>query len=109
MDFNLSEKHKHIQSIARKFSYEEIAPVALERDKISDWEKRMPWDLTEKASKLGLRQLPYPEQYGGLNGDVVFDEDTYHFIKDDYSTQDIGEHSLKGFEKPVKVFKLKSE
>ena len=71
MDFNLSEKHKHIQSIARKFSYEEIAPVALERDKISDWEKRMPWDLTEKASKLGLRQLPYPEQYGGLNGDVV--------------------------------------
>lgn len=45
----------------------------------------------------------------GENGDVVFDEDTYHFIKDDYSTQSIGEHPLKGFEKPVKVFKLSSD
>ena len=32
-----------------------------------------------------------------------------NFIKDDYKTQDIGEHSLKGFEKPVKVYKLDLE
>ena len=44
----------------------------------------------------------------GERGDIVLDKETYSFIKDDYPTQDLGEHSLKGFEKPVQVYKLKS-
>jgi len=35
------------------------------------------------------------------------DKDTYLFIKDDYNIEDFGEHSLKGFEKPIQVYKLK--
>ena len=71
MEFTLSEEQTRIRQIARKFSYEELAPVAPERDRIQDWEERMPWDLTEKASALGLRQLPYPKEYGGMGADVL--------------------------------------
>ncbi len=71
MEFTLNEEQLRIQQIARKFSYEELAPVAPARDRIPDWEERMPWDLTEKASALGLRQLPYPREYGGMDADVL--------------------------------------
>jgi len=71
MDFTLTEEQKSIRGIARKFSYEELAPVAAERDRIREWEKRMPWDLTERASALGLRQLPYPKEFGGGGADVL--------------------------------------
>ncbi len=71
MEFTLNEEQLRIQAIARKFAYEELAPVAPERDRIQDWEERMPWDLTEKASALGLRQLPYPKEYGGMDADVL--------------------------------------
>ena len=71
MEFTLNEEQIRIQQIARKFSDEELAPVAPERDRIQNWEERMPWDLTEKASALGLRQLPYPKEYGGMGADVL--------------------------------------
>ena len=71
MEFTLNEEQIRIQEIARQFSYEELAPVATERDRIQNWEERMPWDLTEKASALGLRQLPYPKEYGGMGADVL--------------------------------------
>ena len=43
----------------------------------------------------------------GKPGDIVMDKDTYVFIKDDYDIEDFGEHPLKGFEKPIQVYKLK--
>ena len=71
MEFTLNDEQLRIQGIARKFSYKELAPVAPDRDRIQNWEERMPWDLTEKASALGLRQLPYPKEYGGMGADVL--------------------------------------
>ena len=44
----------------------------------------------------------------GTSGDILIDEDTYFFVKDDFEIEDFGEHSLKGFEKPVKIYRLKS-
>ena len=43
----------------------------------------------------------------GEPGDILMDEDTYFFVKDDYDIEDFGSHELKGFEKPVQIFKLK--
>jgi adenylate cyclase len=43
----------------------------------------------------------------GTAGDILMDEDTYFFVKDDYEIEDFGSHELKGFEKPVQIFKLK--
>jgi class 3 adenylate cyclase len=34
------------------------------------------------------------------------DEDTYFFVKSDYDIEDFGTHPLKGFEKPVQVYRL---
>ena len=43
----------------------------------------------------------------GDPGDILMDEDTYFFVKDDYNIDNYGSHSLKGFEKPVEVYRLK--
>ncbi len=71
MDFTLTEEQKAIRKLARDFAREEVEPAAAELDRIVDWEKRMPWDLVERASALGLRQLPYPEEFGGADADVL--------------------------------------
>ena len=34
----------------------------------------------------------------GDPGDILMDEDTYFFVKDDYENEDFGSHELKGFE-----------
>ena len=43
----------------------------------------------------------------GDAGDILMDEDTYFFVKSDYDIEDFGEHSLKGFESPVKIYRIK--
>ena len=43
----------------------------------------------------------------GDPGDILMDEDTYFFVKDDYEIEDFGTHTLKGFEKPVQIYRLK--
>ena len=43
----------------------------------------------------------------GDPGDILMDEDTYFFVKSDYKIDDFGKHSLKGFEKPVQIYRLK--
>ena len=43
----------------------------------------------------------------GDPGDILMDEDTYFFVKSDYDIEDFGTHTLKGFEKPVQVYRLK--
>ena len=42
----------------------------------------------------------------GDPGDILMDEDTFFFVKDDYDIEDFGTHFLKGFEKPVQVYRL---
>ncbi|MBI3024565.1 MAG: acyl-CoA dehydrogenase family protein [Candidatus Tectomicrobia bacterium] len=71
MDFTLTEAQKAVQELARDFARREIEPVAAELDREPDWKKRMPWALVEKASAVGLRQLPYPEEFGGGGADVL--------------------------------------
>lgn len=48
--FALSDEQREIQATARKFSREEIAPVAAHHDKTGEY----PWDLVKKAWELGL-------------------------------------------------------
>jgi len=45
----------------------------------------------------------------GDAGDILMDEDTYFFVKDDYEIDDFGAHNLKGFEKPVQIYRLKRQ
>ncbi|MEE9273709.1 MAG: acyl-CoA dehydrogenase family protein [bacterium] len=71
MDFTLTDAQIAVRDLARDFVKREVEPVAAELDRLPDWEARMPWDLVEKASALGLRQLPYPEEFGGGGADVL--------------------------------------
>jgi alkylation response protein AidB-like acyl-CoA dehydrogenase len=71
MDFSLNEEQRAWQMKARKFAQEEIRPVALERDAISDPRKTFDWELIKKGSKLGFRTAATPKEYGGHGIDLV--------------------------------------
>lgn len=67
MEFDLSEEQRMIRDLARKFSDEEIAPVARENDRNC----RFPRDTIEKMGELGLLGGPVPEEYGGAGLDYI--------------------------------------
>ena len=43
----------------------------------------------------------------GDPGDILMDEETYHFVKDDYEIEDYGAYELKGFDKKIQIYRLK--
>jgi alkylation response protein AidB-like acyl-CoA dehydrogenase len=67
MDFELSEEHKLFRSTVRDFADKEVAPGALERDKTHEF----PHDIIDKMAALGLLGVPFPEEYGGADGDTI--------------------------------------
>ena len=42
----------------------------------------------------------------GAPGDILMDEETYHFVKDDYKIKDFGQYELKGFAKKIQIYQL---
>ncbi|MEE9592639.1 MAG: acyl-CoA dehydrogenase family protein, partial [Thermoplasmata archaeon] len=61
IDFTPSEEQKLLVQTAHEFAEKEMRPVALEYDQKGE----MPWDVIEKAHKLGLTSAYIPEKYGG--------------------------------------------
>ena len=35
------------------------------------------------------------------------DEDTYHFVKEDYDIENFGTHGLKGFDEDIQIYLLR--
>ncbi|EFN79756.1 Probable medium-chain specific acyl-CoA dehydrogenase, mitochondrial, partial [Harpegnathos saltator] len=62
----LSDTQKEIQELGRKFTREEIIPVAAEYDKSGKY----PWDIIKKAWNVGLLNLHIPQDYGGIENGV---------------------------------------
>ncbi len=50
MDFSLNEEQRSWQMKARKFAQEEIAPISLKRDQISDPFEAWDWEIIKKGS-----------------------------------------------------------
>ncbi|KAH0947231.1 hypothetical protein HN011_006104 [Eciton burchellii] len=67
-NFELSDTQKEMQDVARKFTREEIIPVAAEFDRTGAY----PWDIIKKAWSIGLINKSIPQDIGGL-GSNVFD------------------------------------
>lgn len=65
MDFRETEDQKMLRQMVRKFAENEVKPVALEYDHKENPKECYPWDLLKKASKLGLRTISMPAEYGG--------------------------------------------
>ncbi len=66
----LTEDHEAWRSQLRKFLETEVAPY------FDDWDEagKIPDDMWQKAADVGLLQLGYPEEYGGISEGI----DLYH-------------------------------
>ena len=71
MDFTLSNEQRSWQMVAREFAEEEIRPISLERDGISDPHDTFDWEIIRKGAKLGFRTMAVPKEWGGEGTDFV--------------------------------------
>ena len=65
MDFRLSERQEIIKEMTREFAREVVEPRAQEYDVTGEF----PYDIVEQMGKLGMMGIPYPQKYGGGDGD----------------------------------------
>ncbi|XP_047544296.1 probable medium-chain specific acyl-CoA dehydrogenase, mitochondrial isoform X2 [Vanessa atalanta] len=63
MCFELNDEQKALQDLARKFTREEIVPVAAQYDKTGEY----PWPIIKKAWEIGLMNGHVPEHCGGMD------------------------------------------
>jgi acyl-CoA dehydrogenase len=71
MDFTLNEEQRGWQLEARRFAEEEIRPGSLACDQVADPRETFEWDVICKGSRLGLRTLAVPKEWGGGGADFV--------------------------------------
>ncbi|MBI3918926.1 MAG: acyl-CoA/acyl-ACP dehydrogenase [Betaproteobacteria bacterium] len=71
MNFSLNEEQRGWQMEARKFAEEEIRPISLGRDEISDPRATFDWELIKKGSRVGFRTLAVSRKWGGHGADLV--------------------------------------
>lgn len=67
MDFNLSDEQQTFKNAMRDFVEKEIMPVASKYEK----EGIYPTEIVASMAKMGLFGMTVPEEYGGLNIDMV--------------------------------------
>ncbi len=67
MDFDLTQEHLMIRTMARDFAREVIRPRSLEIERSGEY----PYDVIGKMAQLGMMGIPFPEEYGGSGGDWV--------------------------------------
>jgi len=63
MEFQLSDEHKALIEVARKFAQKEIAPYAAERDEKEEFSR----ETFDRMAELGFAGMFCPEEYGGTN------------------------------------------
>jgi acyl-CoA dehydrogenase len=61
MNFELTPDQRELQDWAHTFAEKEIRPVAA----LYDEKEEMPWEVLQKAAKVGLLSYTIPEAYGG--------------------------------------------
>src|SRR5215468_6483411 len=64
--YQLIKEHAELRATVAEFAREVVAPV------IADYYERceFPYDIVARMGKLGLFGLPFPEEYGGMGGDI---------------------------------------
>lgn len=67
MDFDLSDEQREFAAVVREFVTHAIAPNAGRWDE----EGELPMDAVKQMAGLGLFGLPFPEEYGGMGGDLL--------------------------------------
>jgi butyryl-CoA dehydrogenase len=67
MRFDLSDEQQMIQTMAREFAQEHIAPIASEIDR----DARFPHETVKRMGELGLLGIMVSEKWGGSGADTV--------------------------------------
>ncbi|MBH0229446.1 acyl-CoA dehydrogenase [Halobacillus yeomjeoni] len=67
MNFELTKEQEMTRKMVRDFAENVIQPRAVDIDKTGEF----PEDIFEEMGKLGLLGIPFPEEYGGSDGDTV--------------------------------------
>ena len=67
MDFNLNDEQLAFKKVLREFVEKEIKPVANQYEK----EGIYPTEIVATMAEMGLFGMTIPEEYGGLNVDMV--------------------------------------
>ena len=62
MDFGLSDEQLALQGTARRFAREQVAPIAAEHDRTSEF----PREVIRQAWELGLSSTVIPTEFGGV-------------------------------------------
>ena len=65
--YRLTEDQAALRDAVRVLADEMIAPRAAEIDKSAEF----PWDVKEILASHDILSLPFPEEYGGLGGDLL--------------------------------------
>ncbi len=66
-DFGLSEEHRELRDTVRRFALDKVAPV------IGEYYERheFPYELIQQMGAMGLFGLPFPAEFGGMDGDYL--------------------------------------
>ncbi|HQJ09331.1 MAG TPA: acyl-CoA dehydrogenase family protein, partial [Deltaproteobacteria bacterium] len=67
MDFALSDEHKMVKEMAKKFADQELKPIAADVDK----NHRHSDDVLKKMAENGFMGVAIPSEYGGAGMDYV--------------------------------------
>lgn len=70
-NLHLTSEQKAIRDMVRDFVRREIKPIVLQRERSENFNERFPWDVMEKASRIGLRTLVLSEKAGGAGADCL--------------------------------------
>ena len=68
MDFEFTEEQRLLRESVRKMMAKVATPEYIRR---LDREQAFPDELYEEWLKMGLFRMPFPEEYGGLGGNVI--------------------------------------
>ncbi len=71
MQYPFTEEQLAMADLVGDFMEKEVAPVASEMDRSSDPKDCYPAELINKASKLGIRTMAVPEEWGGAGADTT--------------------------------------
>jgi alkylation response protein AidB-like acyl-CoA dehydrogenase len=67
VDFELSDEHEALRDTVRRFARDSIAPVIAKHYE----NHTFPYDIIRQMGKMGLFGLPFPSEYGGMDGDYL--------------------------------------
>jgi butyryl-CoA dehydrogenase len=66
IDHQLTDEQEQLRSAVEEFAREVVAPVAAQHDR----DKTFPYEIVAQMGAMGLFGLPFPEEYGGMGGDL---------------------------------------